>query len=72
MLAGWDGSPDPAASQRIRDLAEVEGWLGAIYFLGLAIVFGKRWLNSINVNLSLPPLKCSKIEIASLYCCEGC
>ena len=27
VLAGWDGSPDPAASQRIRDLAEVEGLL---------------------------------------------
>src|SRR5580704_947069 len=24
VLAGWDGSPDPAASQRIRDLSEVE------------------------------------------------
>src|SRR5580692_3288254 len=28
VLAGWDGSPDPAASQRIRDLAEVEGLAG--------------------------------------------
>ena len=28
VLAGWDGSPDPAASQRIRDLAEDRriGW----------------------------------------------
>ena len=58
VLAGWDGSPDTAAGQRIRDLAEVEGWPGAIYYLGLATVFGKRWLNSIDVILSLPPLKC--------------
>ena len=28
VLAGWDGSPDPAASERIRDLAEVEGLAG--------------------------------------------
>jgi ATP-dependent helicase/nuclease subunit B len=28
VLAGWDGSPDQAASQRIRDLAEVEGLAG--------------------------------------------
>src|SRR5271165_352417 len=28
VLAGWDGSPDPAAGQRIRDLAEVEGLAG--------------------------------------------
>jgi hypothetical protein len=25
VLAGWDGRPDPAASDRIRDLADVEG-----------------------------------------------
>jgi hypothetical protein len=28
VLAGWDGSPDPGSSQRIRDLAEVEGLAG--------------------------------------------
>src|ERR1700693_5460575 len=28
VLAGWDGSPDQAARQRIRDLAEVEGLAG--------------------------------------------
>ena len=28
VLADWDGSPDPGASKRIRDLAEVEGLAG--------------------------------------------
>jgi ATP-dependent helicase/nuclease subunit B len=28
VLAGWDGSADPSSSQRIRDLAEVEGLAG--------------------------------------------
>src|SRR5580693_5741975 len=28
VLAGWDGSPDPGSSQRIRDLAEVEELAG--------------------------------------------
>ena len=28
VLAGWDGSLDPVASERIRDLAEVEGLAG--------------------------------------------
>ena len=28
VIAGWDGSPDPSASQRIRDLTEVEGLAG--------------------------------------------
>ena len=28
VLAGWDGRPDPAASDRIRDLADVEGLAG--------------------------------------------
>ena len=28
VLAGWDGSPDPGSSQRIRDLAEIEGLAG--------------------------------------------
>src|ERR1700730_597091 len=37
-LAGWDGSSDPAASQRIRDLAEVEGLAGPDLLLG----FGDR------------------------------
>jgi ATP-dependent helicase/nuclease subunit B len=38
VLAGWDGSPDPAASQRIRDLAEVEGLAGP----NLSPGFGER------------------------------
>src|ERR1700674_5103846 len=29
VLAGWDGAPDPASGQRIRDLAEVEGLAGS-------------------------------------------
>ncbi len=72
VLAGWDGSPDPAASHELATWPKWKSWLGAIYYLVLAIVFGKCWLNSIDVILSLPPLKCSKIEIASLYCCAGC
>src|SRR5580693_2142142 len=35
VLAGWDGSPDPGSSQRIRDLAEVEGVAGPGLFAGL-------------------------------------
>src|ERR1700676_3067011 len=38
VLAGWDGCPDPAASRRIRDLADVEGLAG----LDLSPGFGDR------------------------------
>ena len=73
VLAGWDGSPDPAgqsANSRPGRSGRI-GWT-PIYYPVLAIVFGKCWLNSIGVILSLPPSKWSKIEKASLYCCGGC
>src|ERR1700676_2096948 len=38
VLAGWDGSPDPGSSRRIRDLADVEGLAG----LDLSPGFGDR------------------------------
>ena len=43
VLAGWDGSPDPAASQRICDLAEVEGLAGSDLLPG----FGDRIRNAL-------------------------
>ena len=72
VLAGWDGSPGPSGQPtEFATWPTWKGWLGPIYHPVLAIEFGKRWLNSIDVILSLPPSKCSKFEIASLYCCEG-
>jgi hypothetical protein len=35
VVAGWDGSADPADTSRIRDLAEVEEWAGRDLLLGV-------------------------------------
>src|ERR1700722_19024680 len=35
VLAGWDGSPDPGSSQRIRDLADVEELAGSDLLPGI-------------------------------------
>src|SRR3984885_4131061 len=35
VMAGWDGAPDPGSSQRIRDLAEVEGLAGTDLLPGI-------------------------------------
>src|ERR1700736_5292342 len=56
VLAGWDGSPDP--SQRIRDLAEVEGLAGP----NLSPGFGDR-LRKVLTELDRRDPKFATVEV---------